>query len=175
MNNAPFNPEQKNNQIPIPLGVQPPTTTPAPVANQLPDATQVFSVINDENSTPSMGLEQNAFPYLQVVKGPYAGETFTLNNDLITIGRDPSCSVFLNDMTVSREHCKLTKHIDGWHLLDCGSLNGTWVNGAIVSEAPLTDGASIQIGTYMLVLHLNLNSSTQEGMTEGMSQIPPQV
>lgn len=122
---------------------------------KLAGATQVFTAIPDEVSAPDAPVQISP-SLLHVVKGPYAGESFTLNSDLISIGRDPSCSVFLNDMTVSREHCKLENRRDHWHLTDCGSLNGTWVNGAIVSEADLEDGASIQVGTFVMVLHMNV-------------------
>ena len=38
---------------------------------------------------------------------------------------------------------------------DLGSLNGTWVDGAIVSKASLKDGSTIQIGTFRMVFHTN--------------------
>lgn len=120
-------------------------------------ATQIFTGLSG-NLQLSSTESQAPVSLVHVVKGPYAGESFCLNKDLITIGRDPECSIFLNDMTVSREHCKLERRDGFWHLTDCGSLNGTWVNGAIVSEADLQDGASIQIGTYVLVLHVQAQS-----------------
>lgn len=118
-------------------------------------STQVFSNISLDTQVPQAATQAEAHSYVEVVKGPYAGEYFCLDYNLVTIGRDPECSIFLNDMTVSREHCKLEKREGFWHLTDCGSLNGTWVNGAIVSEADLYDGSSIQIGTYVLVLHIS--------------------
>ena len=36
---------------------------------------------------------------------------------------------------------------------DLGSLNGTWVDGAIVSKANLRDGSTVQIGTFRMVFH----------------------
>ena len=86
------------------------------------------------------------------------GETFELDDNDITLGRDPKNSVFLNDMTVSRKHA----HIDlsalasGYATIeDLGSLNGTWVDGAIVNKAVLKDGSTIQIGTFRMVFHTN--------------------
>ena len=38
---------------------------------------------------------------------------------------------------------------------DLGSLNGTWVDGAIVNNAALHDGSTIQIGTFRMVFHTN--------------------
>ncbi len=44
-----------------------------------------------------------------------------------------------------------------------GSLNGTWVDGAIVNGAPLHDGSSVQIGTFTLIYH----ESTPERIETG--------
>ena len=81
----------------------------------------------------------------------------------ITIGRDPSSSVFLNDMTVSRRHAVL--HIAGGsaHIEDLGSLNGTWVDGAIVKTSPLVDGSTIQVGTFRMVYHTTRPSRIATG------------
>ena len=38
---------------------------------------------------------------------------------------------------------------------DLRSLNGTWVDGAIVSRASLRDGSTVQIGTFRMVFHTN--------------------
>lgn len=118
-------------------------------------STQIFDNSCEDLTAICQSKTAVSYASLQVIKGPYAGESFLLNQNLISVGRDPSCSIFLNDMTVSREHCKFEMRDGYWHLTDCGSLNGTWVNGAIVSEADVYDGASIQIGTYVLTLHMN--------------------
>ena len=43
--------------------------------------------------------------------------------------------------------------VTGMVIEDLGSLNGTWVDGAIVNAAPLRDGSSVQIGTFTLIYH----------------------
>ena len=57
---------------------------------------------------------------------------------MTTIGRDPANGIFLNDMTVSRSHARIIREGLGARIEDLGSLNGTWVDGAIVNAAPLT-------------------------------------
>ena len=121
---------------------------------KLAGATQVFSGLTGDITMPQSNSKANV-PVLRVCKGSYAGQVFRLTKDLITIGRDPDCDVFLNDMTVSREHCKLEKRKQSVYLTDMNSLNGTWVDGAVVSEAELFDGSSIQIGTFVMVLEMN--------------------
>ena len=83
--------------------------------------------------------------------------------DLMAIGRDPANGIFLNDMTVSRSHARIIREGLGARIEDLGSLNGTWVDGAIVNAAPLHDGSSVQIGTFTLIYH----ESTPERIETG--------
>ena len=76
-----------------------------------------------------------------------------LDSPEVTIGRDPGSAVFLNDMTVSRHHAVLRVSGLSATIEDLGSLNGTWVDGAIVNNATLQDGSTIQIGTFRMVFH----------------------
>ena len=46
----------------------------------------------------------------------------------MTIGRRPDCDIFLDDVTVSRDHALLVRRNDEVHIDDLGSLNGTYVN-----------------------------------------------
>ena len=59
----------------------------------------------------------------------------------------------LSIMTVSRSHAKILRNAASVLIEDLGSLNGTWVDGAIVNSAPLHDGSSVQIGTFTLMYH----------------------
>lgn len=118
------------------------------------DATRVFRIPFDDATAPdlmkSMPIVQ---PVVTIIKGPQTGNTFELDANVTTIGRDPSNSIFLNDMTVSRAHAKIVRGPQGMVVEDLGSLNGTWVDGAIVNSAPLHDGSSIQVGTFTLIYH----------------------
>jgi hypothetical protein len=82
--------------------------------------------------------------------GGRAGETFHPMGERTTIGRSPDCDVFLDDVTVSREHAALERRADGVHVVDLGSLNGTYVNRHRVEHAHLADGDEVQIGKYRL-------------------------
>jgi pSer/pThr/pTyr-binding forkhead associated (FHA) protein len=92
-----------------------------------------------------------AGPTLVVRKGPEVGERFLLDRPTLSIGRDGTRDIFLNDVTVSRDHASLSIGTDGVTLKDAGSLNGTYVNGSRVDEAALSDGDSVQIGTFHMV------------------------
>ena len=124
-----------------------------------PDATEIFRMPAADSTVPDlMGAHRPAHPTLTIVKGPQIGEVFELDAPLISLGRDPRNSVFLNDMTVSRHHARmdLGNIAPGFATIeDLGSLNGTWVDGAIATRASLKDGSTIQIGTFRMVFHTN--------------------
>ncbi|QOY61500.1 FHA domain-containing protein [Thermophilibacter immobilis] len=127
--------------------------------NSNTDATEIFRMPAADSTVPDlMGGARPAHPTLTIVKGPQIGETFELDAAEITLGRDPKNSVFLNDMTVSRHHARMDLSnlvLGASSIEDLGSLNGTWVDGAIVSKASLKDGSTIQIGTFRMVFHTN--------------------
>jgi pSer/pThr/pTyr-binding forkhead associated (FHA) protein len=83
--------------------------------------------------------------------GGLEGEVFPLDRDRVTIGRGPESDIFLNDVTVSRNHAVIERGADGPHLRDLGSLNGTYVNRRrIEAEEPLEDGDELQVGKFRL-------------------------
>jgi hypothetical protein len=82
--------------------------------------------------------------------GGRSGESFPLDGDRLTIGRRPDSDVFLDDVTVSRDHALLVHRGGDYYLDDCGSLNGTYVNRRRVDSHRLTDGDELQIGKYKL-------------------------
>ncbi len=91
---------------------------------------------------------------LVVERGPRTGMTFVLANGITTIGRHPESDIFLDDVTVSRHHCRITAAGDHLTLEDSGSTNGTYVDGTRVDKAPLVPGARILVGKFHLVVAL---------------------
>jgi pSer/pThr/pTyr-binding forkhead associated (FHA) protein len=82
--------------------------------------------------------------------GGRAGESFALDEDRVSIGRSPDAGVFLDDVTVSRNHALLVRRRDGLYIDDLGSLNGTYVNRRRIESHRLADGDEIQVGKYKL-------------------------
>ena len=62
----------------------------------------------------------------------------------------PDAALFLDDVTVSRNHALLVRRSDGIYVDDLGSLNGTYVNRKRIESQLLADGDEIQIGKYKL-------------------------
>ncbi|MFN8176085.1 MAG: FHA domain-containing protein [Solirubrobacteraceae bacterium] len=82
--------------------------------------------------------------------GGRAGETFALDGERVSIGRRPDADLFLDDVTVSRDHALLVSRGGEWWIDDCGSLNGTYVNRSRVESRQLEDGDELQVGKYKL-------------------------
>jgi len=81
--------------------------------------------------------------------GGRAGEQFRIL-DKTTIGRSPTSDIFLDDVTVSREHAVVYNDGKSIRVEDRASLNGTFVNHERVDKQSLQTGDELQIGKYKL-------------------------
>ncbi len=71
---------------------------------------------------------------------PIAGEQ-------LTIGRGSRCDIRLrNDKRISRQHCVVTLRGGRFFIEDCGSSNGTIVNGDLIDRRQLDGGEKIEVG-----------------------------
>jgi hypothetical protein len=85
-------------------------------------------------------------PRLVGMAGTYMGSVFPLSG-MAVIGREPTNPVPLDrDTTASRRHAQITQEGAGFKVQDLGSSNGTFVNGARVTEAVLQPGDEVSIG-----------------------------
>jgi pSer/pThr/pTyr-binding forkhead associated (FHA) protein len=82
--------------------------------------------------------------------GGRVGQSFPLAGERLIIGRSPEAEIFLDDVTVSRDHAVLVRRAGEWFLDDSGSLNGTYVNRRRIDSHRLEDGDELQVGKYKL-------------------------
>lgn len=90
---------------------------------------------------------------LVVLRGPNTGARFLLDDDVVSSGRHPESGIFLDDVTVSRQHATFERVEDQFVVKDVGSLNGTYVNRERIDESVLRTGDEVQIGKYRLVFY----------------------
>lgn len=83
-------------------------------------------------------------------EGPNRGARFLLDQDKVTVGRHPDADIFLDDVTVSRQHAVFERDGDGFRVVDTGSLNGTYINNDRVDSLLLRTGMELQIGKFRL-------------------------
>ncbi len=88
---------------------------------------------------------------LEAVAGPLEGRTFPLEDDELSIGREPSNQISLLDSLVSRRHCVIRRNGPGFLIADLDSRNSTFVNNVPVKERLLADGDQIRIGKSIFV------------------------
>jgi pSer/pThr/pTyr-binding forkhead associated (FHA) protein len=92
-------------------------------------------------------MTDNKISRLIAIDGPLSGQTFYLDEPVVSIGRLVSNNIWLEDPFVSRHHCVIRTEGDEYMIEDLNSANGTYVNGELVKACSLTEGALIQIGT----------------------------
>ena len=97
-------------------------------------------------------LEGVAGYALVVETGPRAGMTFLLPAGTTTVGRHPRSDIFLDDITVSRHHCRFLVNAQGLTVEDSGSTNGTYVRDVAVDRAPLKPGDEVIVGKFHLII-----------------------
>jgi DNA-binding NtrC family response regulator len=78
--------------------------------------------------------------------------TYPVTTAGVTVGKDPTGDVAIDDGFVSQRHLRLEARGGRWHVLDLGSTNGTFISGARVSLAELPFGLAVAIGDATLVL-----------------------
>lgn len=129
------------------LGTSSPYITRAAVADA-----DVTDESIDEPSAPKMPAKRETV--LTVIRGPQTGVAFVLEPRTLVVGRDPKCDVFLNDMTVSRDHARIEPEGNAFKIIDDDSYNGVWINNENVNSALLHDGDFIQIGAFGLLVNI---------------------
>jgi len=84
-----------------------------------------------------------------VVLAPEAlrGRQIELASDYLTVGREPTCDVRLDDPHVSRTHAALERRGGAVYVQDLGSSGGTFVNGTPARSAELRQGDVVQFAT----------------------------
>jgi pSer/pThr/pTyr-binding forkhead associated (FHA) protein len=115
------------------------------------ETTLAFTPEDEEDATSTLEDVGVKGPALVVRSGGgRAGETFHPAGERTAIGRSPDCEIFLDDVTVSRQHALLVERDGQFYIQDEGSLNGTFLNRHRIESAQVDDGDEIQIGKYRL-------------------------
>ncbi len=94
-------------------------------------------------------------PYLEVIDGARKGTQYRLRGETVVIGRSAECDICLEDSRgVSRRHAQVFLLQGRVRVKDLESQNGTFVDGARVSEALVPPGSVIKVGDISLRLCL---------------------
>ena len=101
-----------------------------------------------------MNVQPQGTWYLRIVQGPLSGQSFALEHSVVTVGRDAANEVTIDRPGISRQHARLTRVGEGYHLQDVGSTNGTFVDGQRLTgeAAPLKPGQVIMMGSNVTLI-----------------------
>jgi predicted component of type VI protein secretion system len=108
--------------------------------------------------------------------GPQPGQTFVLDQDSLTLGRDPGNEIAIGDPQVSRQHARITRQGGLTVIEDAGSTNGTFVNGLrLAGPHTLTDGDVISLGDAVTFSYHSADVTMTEplGGQPTVSTVPP--
>ena len=86
-------------------------------------------------------------PLRLFIKSPGQEErVYDMADGSVTIGRDRTAEIPVEDRTLSRRHCRVYVGADGWRVTDLGSRNGTFLNGSPILDDRLEAGDSVELG-----------------------------
>jgi predicted component of type VI protein secretion system len=86
--------------------------------------------------------------------GPNTGKIYPLELSEISIGREASNDIAINDGEISRKHAKMTLHGTTYLIQDLGSTNGTSINGQrITGSQVLNPGDTVSFGENIVMLY----------------------
>ncbi len=102
--------------------------------------------------------------------GERTGETVTLSEGDIQIGRHASCNIVVADPLLSQHHAVLREEPEGWWIYNINSSNGTAVNGTTTEATKLNDGDEITVGNAVLLFRMN-----GEAISESTADVPVEI
>lgn len=90
---------------------------------------------------------------LVITQGAQAGQSATLADGVVLIGRGADCQLILDDDYVSTRHARVVSGENGVYLEDLGSTNGSYVNNQrITAPTTVTLSDTLRIGRTVMRL-----------------------
>lgn len=85
--------------------------------------------------------------YLEILSGQLKGELRHLQGlEIIRVGRNPESDLNLEDLGISFDHAEIRMRHGSYWVVDCGSTNGTYVNGERAYNSKLREGDVLKFG-----------------------------
>ena len=99
--------------------------------------------------------------------------TVEFTQTLVSLGRDPTCDVVLNDAKCSRRHAVIEAGPTGLAVRDAGSANGVFLNGRKVERATLEDGDFLRLGEVIVKILAGDSPGTVVVGSDEVGPLPP--
>lgn len=99
-------------------------------------------------------------PMLVIKEGATGGQKWSLEKEIVVVGRGQDCDIVLPERPISRRHAEVRRQGNQYVLRDLGSKNGTYLNGQeIDGPVPLQDGDEIQIALRVKLLFVGVDAT----------------
>lgn len=128
-----------------------------PTAAQAPPSARTAQPDNaEEEEVTEFTLAVAGRPLLRITSGAGSGakDFFLSPIGVTTIGRGADNDIVIPGDAASTRHCHIEKKGGAYVLIDDGSTNRTWVNGAEKQRVVLRNGDQIKVGETTMVFAL---------------------
>lgn len=98
---------------------------------------------------------------------------FPLQQGIMEIGSDPSCSIHIDSLAVQDRHARIETHGNDSILFDLKTDDGTFVNQNRINEHKLADGDIIRVGKHLLTYKFEEFSSLEADESSTSIDITP--
>lgn len=113
------------------------------------DLSKINRKIEDKISE-KIGAPSSMGPNLTIIGGFDRDKRFIINKEEMTIGRDETCDMAINDPGVSRKHASILSKENRYYIQDLDSRSGLMVNGSKGKYHMLEDGDIIKMGITVI-------------------------
>jgi predicted component of type VI protein secretion system len=111
---------------------------------------------------------------LVMIEGPRPGWTFSLDKQILILGRDPRNDIAIDHPQVSRRHARITLQEDVWVIEDLESMNGTFVNGRrLVERHTLAKGDAIGLSEAVTLVYRKQAAPAEDTVAARPAAGPP--
>ena len=91
-----------------------------------------------------------------------------VDQDTLSVGRDPDCDIVLDDPAASRRVAEFVFEEGGLWVVDSGSMGGISVGGEVVDRRRLRPGDEVEIGSFVIELRGSVEAAAAAEPTRVM-------